>query len=579
MPQKKLQYHPINILLLTLLVLQISCNRNKPENKIAIITRDLTAINKLLDKGQELYTRQKFDSSFYYYNKAKNAAQIAQDTSRIIHALAWMAGIQTNQGDYNGSENNCVEALPYLGNKKKFLYGESNVYTNLANNYLRINEYKNAIYYFKKAINRKTDLIEKANMDNNIAFTLIQMGKTDEAIAMYKILLTKKEVLNNTSSYTRVLSNIGYCYALKNNIKALPYLQRALKIRLHTKDNWGLLSTYSALTDYYKEKNKELAKKYALISYQSASKMNSIDTRLESLKQLIYLSTGTPLKKYSKLFINLNDSIIKERFRSKKIFTKIKYDSKKEKEENIKLKKQEIKNSLKLEIQKNKTQVLYLIILIILITTAFIYYYLKAKSNREKIQASYKTETQIAKKLHDELANDVYQMMKFAETKNLSTPKNKEILLKSLDTVYDRTRNISKENSNIHTDEQFTAQLKMMLLDFNTPKISLIINGLESIEWSLIEDTKKITLYRILQELLVNMKKHSQCSIVVIVLKREKKKLQLSYTDNGIGFNNKKDRHSNGLKNIKNRIESIKGTITFNTILEKGTKINIQFPV
>lgn len=579
MPQKKLQYLIINIILLILLVIQSSCNIDNPEKKSVSIKKDLTVINKMLDKGYDFFTKQKYDSSFYYYNKAKNAAQIAQDTSRIIHALAWMAGIQTNQGDYTGSENNCVEALPYLGNKNKFLYGESNVYTNLANNYIRINEFDNAIYYFRKAINAKTDLIEKANMDNNIAFVQIQMGETDNAIAIYKILLTKKEVLNNPNSLTRVLSNIGYCYALKNDPQALPYLKQALKIRLKTEDNWGLLSTYSVLTYYYKGKNIELAKKYALISYQSASKMNSIDSRLETLKQLIHLTAGTQLKKYSILFINLNDSITKERYRFKKTFAKIKYDSKKEKEENIKLKEQKTENLLQLEIQKNKTTGLYLVIFIILIITLFIYYYLKVKSNREKIQASYKTETQIAKKLHDELANDMYQMMKFAETQDLSTPKNKEILLNSLDTAYDRTRNISLENSNIDTDKQFAVQLKMMLLDFNTPTISIIINGLESIEWSLIEDTKKITLYRILQELLVNMKKHSQCSIVVVLLKKDKKTLHLNYSDNGIGFNNNQDRHSNGLKNIENRIQSIKGTISFNSVLEKGTKINIQFPV
>jgi hypothetical protein len=37
--------------------------------------------------------------------KAKNEAEIVQDTSRIIHSLGWMAEIQTNQGDYTGSKS------------------------------------------------------------------------------------------------------------------------------------------------------------------------------------------------------------------------------------------------------------------------------------------------------------------------------------------------------------------------------------------------------------------------------------------------------------------------------------------
>jgi hypothetical protein len=50
-----------------------------------------------------------------------------------------------------------------------------------------------------------------------------------------------------------------------------------------------------------------------------------------------------------------------------------------------------------------------------------------------------------SKKLHDELANDVYQTMAFVEMQDLSYSYNKETLLDNLDTIYSRTRNISKE--------------------------------------------------------------------------------------------------------------------------------------
>ncbi|MBE0390880.1 signal transduction histidine kinase [Flavobacterium sp. 7E] len=565
-------------LLITIIVLLQSCDNNKSNDKIEH-KNDFKETKKLIEIGYQYYQKIEFDSSFYYYNKAKNNAELQKDTARIIHSLSWMAQIQRNQGDYSGSEATSVEALPLIENPNKYLYGQTNIYIGLANNYLLLYDNDNAIHYFKKAINSKTDQIIRASIEHNISIALIENGQYNTAIEILISLIKQREILNNPETFAQINNTLGTAYKKTHNKKALYFLNKGLNIRILNKDYWGMVGSYYELSDYYKETNLNLTAKYALAAYKLCVKFNFNEAQLESLKLLMLSTKGDELTKHTKKYLSLNDSILKNRQKAKNNFAKIKYDSKKEKEENISLKEQKTEDRLQIQIQKNKNQLLYILVGFILFVFAFILYYIKNKSNREKLQISYKTETQIAKKLHDELANDVYQMMKFTETKDLSTPKNKEILLKSLDTVYDRTRNISKENSNIHTDEQFTAQLKMMLLDFNTPEISLIINGLESIEWSLIEDTKKITLYRILQELLVNMKKHSQCSIVVIVLKREKKKLQLSYTDNGIGFNNKKDRHSNGLKNIKNRIESIKGTITFNSVLEKGTKINIQFPV
>jgi hypothetical protein len=79
--------------------------------------------------------------------------------------------------------------------------------------------------------------------------------------------------------------------------------------------------------------------------------------------------------------------------------------------------------------------------------------------NKEKIKTSYDTEVRIAK-LHDELANDVYQTMAFVEMQDLSYSYNKETLLDNLDTIYSRTRNISKENSTIAMGPDYIPNLK-----------------------------------------------------------------------------------------------------------------------
>jgi signal transduction histidine kinase len=208
-----------------------------------------------------------------------------------------------------------------------------------------------------------------------------------------------------------------------------------------------------------------------------------------------------------------------------------------------------------------------------------LYYYLKAVNKKEKIQTTYETETRIAKKLHDELANDVYQTMAFAETQDLSSNQNKELLLTNLDTIYSRTRNISKENSSIDTGSQFVFGLKEMMSGFNTETVTILINGMDSINWIPLENNKKIIVYRVLQELLVNMKKHSQSSLVAISFKKNEKKLQIDYSDNGLGAAFDTIYSKNGLQNVENRILAINGTITFDTKPEKGFKTSFTIPL
>jgi signal transduction histidine kinase len=69
------------------------------------------------------------------------------------------------------------------------------------------------------------------------------------------------------------------------------------------------------------------------------------------------------------------------------------------------------------------------------------------------------------------------------------------------------------------------------------------------------------------------MKKHSRASIVVLVFQKEKSKLHISYSDNGVGSDLKQ---GSGLKNTENRIQAINGTITFETNPTKGFKVKIS---
>lgn len=100
----------------------------------------------------------------------------------------------------------------------------------------------------------------------------------------------------------------------------------------------------------------------------------------------------------------------------------------------------------------------------------------------------------------------------------------------------------------------------------------ITIQNISKINWNKSSEIKKTSLYRILQELMTNMKKHSKATQVLLSFEHSKNKIRLGYRDNGVGgqLNNK-----NGLQNMENRIKAVDGSITFDTEPEKGFSATI----
>jgi signal transduction histidine kinase len=572
-PQKS--HFSIYILIVILLLALQSCEK-KPL-KTAQKENNRAEIDTIIAVAHKHFKNGKFDSSYYYFNKAKCEAIVTNDTSRIIHSLSFMAETELKHGDYSASETTITEALQFIKNTKKYPYGTWNIYNALAHNYMFNFDYKNAIKYHNKASKLKVDEIQKAISKNNIAWVYMDMQDYQKAIQILLPLTLEKEFINYEKKYI-ILDNLGYSYFKLGDSKAIHYLTESLKLRKIKKDDWGLITSYMRLAEFYLEKNPSLAFKYSRLAYDKATKIKDINDRMISLTLLIKSSEGSQSKKYALDYVRINDSITKVRQIAKNQFAKLKYDSKKEKEENQTLKTQKAITELELERHKYRNLLLYFLLVIGILSTVFLYYFLKALNKKEKVKTTIETENRISKKLHDELANDVYSTLSFAETQDLSFIENKEILLNNLDTIYSRTRDISKEISDLDTGIHFANGLKEMMSGFNNNTINILLNGIESINWDRIENNNKIIIYRVLQELLVNMKKHSQCSLVVITFKNITNYIQIDYSDNGIGFDFEKIKSKKGLQNLENRILAIKGTITFDTKPGKGFKSSFTIP-
>lgn len=91
-----------------------------------------------------------------------------------------------------------------------------------------------------------------------------------------------------------------------------------------------------------------------------------------------------------------------------------------------------------------------------------------------------------------------------------------------------------------------------------------------------------LILFRILQEILNNIIKHSKANLLTIILDHSDDQLLLSVIDNGIGFDINKlenDQRGMGLNNIKNRAVLINGQTTIESEPGKGTSISISIPL
>ncbi|BDU27448.1 hypothetical protein FLGSB24_41920 [Flavobacterium sp. GSB-24] len=552
-----------------------SCQEKKSiHSNIEFIEKE--ALN-LRDKADKNYEKQNFNTAFYEFNKSKVIFETLKDSINIGYVLIQMASIQQVNGDYYGSKETVTEALPYVEKNKPYIAAINNI-LGIADKELSL--YNDAILYYKKSADDYTDIIEKQTPLNNIAAVYIQQKRYHDAITLLESLLSKKLLHESAQAYKKslILDNLGYAY-FKNglDIKGFHLMNEALDLRIQIKETYGSIESYLHLADYYSKKNLQKSDENALAAYNIATKLNSVDERLEALQILISNNHSAQDTKYVQKYFTLNDSIIKIRNNFKNKFAKIKYDSKKEKDENEKLRLEKAENLLFLQRAKYMRIVFVIVFVFLVILIAILIRYYKNKNKAIEFKTSYNTETRIAKKIHDELANDVFHVIAFAESQPLSQENTKENLLQKLDDIYGRVRGISKENNKIDTGVDFTRSIKEMLSTYNTRERNIMVTNLESVNWETIDDVKKIAISRILQELMVNMKKHSEANLVVIKFDSDPKSVLINYTDNGKGCEKTK-MIKNGLQNMESRIQAVKGTIDFDTEPGKGFKAKISMP-
>ena len=107
----------------------------------------------------------------------------------------------------------------------------------------------------------------------------------------------------------------------------------------------------------------------------------------------------------------------------------------------------------------------------------------------------------------------------------------------------------------------------------------------EGFEYPVLEKEETQNLFRVIQESLTNIEKHSYATQVSIFIKKDGNTLLIYITDDGIGCNpddlkrKLRSKEHLGLKSMKDRMDLIGGSIEFFTEQNNGMEITIKLPL
>jgi signal transduction histidine kinase len=524
--------------------------------------------------------------SFESYAQSKKYFLAIKDSNQVAGKLLNISYIQKDIGDYGAAKETVIEGLKFQRNNttKKYiskLYNILSIVKKEEKEYTKSLEYKDkAIQLLRNSVDtlKSKDSISLIKLLNSKAVINIKKGDYVTALGLLDQIYTFPVInlKSNLDTKALVLDNLGVVNGKLNNKEAESVLLEAYGIRDSLKLKTGLNASYIHLCEFYINENKpDVALSWAERAYTNAQEIKSLVSQKEALHYITELQ-NVPKKKHVKSYKKVTDSLTSLSNHTRSIYAEEKYEAHENKIKALQSKKAEDDAKF----QKN----IYLIVGFTLVLLLLLYKYYSdkiknEKNKKEQLVTAYTTETRISKRVHDELANDVYSVMTRLQTNDkLSDVSSKDDIMDSLEIIYNKSRDISRETNSVNTDD-FTETLKSMLSSYSNLNTNVISKGLNEEIWKSVSKPKRIIVFRVLQELLTNMKKHSEATFVVLNFTRSNSEIEINYSDNGVGIDSNKQNLKNGLKNAENRIESINGVFTFETELNKGVKVKMSFGV
>jgi len=508
----------------------------------------------------------KLDSAFLMFSRYINNPD---DTLKKGKAYRLIGEMQWRTGDLYGAQENLTNAIrtldPLNENHREDI---GYAYSILGNVSLDLKLYDEAINFYNNAMPVFSGSEYLLDVMNGKATTLQKKGNYKDAIAVYDSIFALKPT--NQQLVARIIDNKARTKWLQDpSYPALPEFWSALKIRADSQNTRGLNASYAHLSDYYEKLNPDSALWYAKKMREKATASQNPDDALEAIDKLITLNSVPSVKQYwYEEYKKLKDSLQIARDTTRNRFALIRYDVQKSKTDNL---------VLQQHITKQRLLMYGLIVLAIIIITGLWLWYRKRRKRmeQESEKAIWNSKLKTSQKIHDVVANGLYGIMNQLEHNKTI---ERELLINKIEGLYEKSRNISYEDVLATSNIDYNTQIHDLLNAFSTDQARVIVVGNQPDFWNRITGAQKNELELILNEVMINMKKHSQAKNVSIVFKQQDGKAIIAYKDDGIGFATDLE-YGNGLKNTVSRINSMNGEVIFGKTEKEGVSITISFPL
>ena len=199
------------------------------------------------------------------------------------------------------------------------------------------------------------------------------------------------------------------------------------------------------------------------------------------------------------------------------------------------------------------------------------------------IVAQEKERTEIGKELHDNVNQILGASNLYVNTAMTEEDMRQELLERSTELISKAINEIRKISKSLITPglreigllesiEDITDDMKLA----KGIQIQLDIHNIIEAE---VDEQRKLTLFRIIQEQLNNIMKHARATEVMIRLSIEGKDIVLTVVDNGIGFDMSRHRKGVGITNIISRTELFKGKVEILSKPGDGCVLTVKLPL
>jgi len=542
----------------------------------------------------DLYkTHEKFDMGLLVTDSL-----IQQNISKSLKAKGYVEKsiIFSKKGDFETSIQLLKKAIPIYEaeNNKK---GISTTFKMMGNIFFNISQQRDAVAYFKKAIEVYPDIKNtpaEASLYNNISRAYRAMNMKDSAIYYQNAL--KEIAFNQTEDQEIIfmahLNEADYA-AMDNDFqRAEKNINEAIKAA----DNLGNVSMKAAGLQVRSQLYKS-QKKYnqAIEDVKSSMEIfKSLDSQIYyRSSQYLLIELYKLAGKYKEAleefqsFEKENNAQREQAIQDNLKELKIKYETAEKdlklSEQSLALKTKESERNLFLGSSVALT-LLALLILSVLFQQKKVAKQKMAQLKTEQEIASLKSlmtgeekeRSRIARELHDGLGGILAAAR--MQLSNLSSeidhqkiPAVEDLLLKASTESRRISHNLLPENLvKLGLDDA----LKDFIHGINEGKIIEVEYHSIGLEERLPENVE-LSVYRIIQELINNIIKHSGATEALVQLHKNNGILAITVEDNGRGFGNPSGKGI-GLSNIESRLSLLEGKISIDTTEQKGTSVYIE---